>query len=194
VYLFIIILFWINIFNLPLIRHPFVLLCFAKNPPIIFKVHNKFQGKTKGVFFVFFLKGLFFSVDKIQWGGAAFWLDCFLPLFFFHSPLPSVKKDPVSSRFIIPGSNILFTAQLLFFLFSPLQHRRSLKVLLATYYLLLTICGEKQFQKKEKRGFLTFLKKWKFERVRPFHVWMNLIVFSSVRSFARFVRSFSPSF
>ncbi len=53
---------------------------------------------------------------------------------------------------------------------------------------------KKQFFKKRKKEFLTFLKKWKFERVRrPFHVWMNLM-YSSVRSFARSsVRSFSRS-
>jgi hypothetical protein len=67
---------------------------------------------------------------------------------FFTLPCRLLKKIPVSSRFIIPGSNILFTAQLLFSFFTAAQKKPEG----TTCYLLLTICGEKQFQKKKKRG------------------------------------------
>jgi hypothetical protein len=65
-----------------------------------------------------------------------------------------VKKDPVSSRFIIPGSNILFTAQLLFSFFTAAQKPERYYLLLTTYHLPFVV--KKTISKKEKGAFLLF--------------------------------------
>jgi hypothetical protein len=74
----------------------------------------------------------------------------FLTALFF-TLLPSVKKDPVSSRFIIPGFKYSVYRSTTF-LFSPLQQKKTegTYLLLTTYYLPFVV--KNNFKKRKKKG------------------------------------------